>query len=94
MALHFVVNDYGLREHHKRRYDTVGRWVISAAVVAGFAIGLFTTLHRATLAVLVAFVAGGVILNVMKEELPKERESRFSAFLAGAAVYSELLLAP
>ena len=93
MALHFVVNDFGLLEHHKRRYRAVGRWVISVAVLAGFAIGLFTTVHRAMIAVLVAFLAGGVILNVMKEELPRERESRFSAFQAGAAAYSVLLLA-
>jgi len=33
-----------------------------------------------------------VILNVMKEELPEERERRFSAFLLGAAGYSLLLL--
>lgn len=93
MALHFVVNDFGLLEHHKRRYRAVGRWMISLAVVAGFAIGLFTTVHRAMIAVLVAFLAGGVILNVLKEELPRERESRFSAFLAGAAASSVLLLA-
>lgn len=93
MALHFVVNDHGLREHHKRRYDAPGRWVISLAAVAGFVLGLFTTLHKAMIAVLIAFLAGGVVLNVIKEELPKERESRFSAFLAGAAMYSALLLA-
>lgn len=93
MALHFVVNDYGLREHHKRRYDAVGRWVISLAVVAGFVLGLVTTVHEAMIAVLIAFLAGGVVLNVIKEELPRERESRFSAFLAGAVAYSALLLA-
>lgn len=93
MALHFVVNDYGLREHHKRRYDAVGRWVTSAAAVAGFVLGVFTRVHEATIAVLVALLAGGVVLNVIKEELPKERESRFSSFLAGAAIYSALLLA-
>ena len=43
------------------------------------------------LAVLVAFLSGAVILNVMKEELPEERESRFSAFLAGAAGYAAVL---
>ena len=33
------------------------------------------------------------MLNVLKEELPRERESRFWAFALGAALYSALLLA-
>jgi hypothetical protein len=42
--------------------------------------------------VLVALLAGGVILNVLKEEVPSERQSRFWAFAAGAAAYAGLLL--
>ena len=45
------------------------------------------------LAVLFAFLAGGVILNVIKEELPEEQESLFWAFALGAALYTVLLLA-
>jgi hypothetical protein len=41
---------------------------------------------------LFAFLAGGVVLNVLKEELPEERESRFWAFALGAASYTALLL--
>jgi hypothetical protein len=41
--------------------------------------------------VLFAFLAGGVILNVLKEELPEERQSRYLPFAAGAAVYAALL---
>jgi hypothetical protein len=40
MALHFVTNDFGLREDHKARYDSQGRWVLAAAVLAGWAMGL------------------------------------------------------
>ncbi len=93
MALHFIVNDNGLREHHKRTYDRLGRWILAAAVVAGFVLGLLVEIEEAMIAVLIALIAGGVILNVLKEELPEERESRFSAFAAGAAAYSALLLA-
>jgi hypothetical protein len=34
-----------------------------------------------------------VVLNVLKEELPEDRQSRFTAFAAGAAIYAALLLA-
>lgn len=92
MGVHFVVNDYGLREHHKQRYHRIGRWLLAAAIIIGWVIGSATEIHGAAIAVLFAFIAGGVVLNVLKEELPKERESRFWAFALGAIVYSILLL--
>jgi hypothetical protein len=92
MALHFVVTDFGLNEDHKARYRRAGRWVLAAAVLAGFALGAVTELSALAIAVLVAFLAGGVILNVLKEEVPSERQSRFWAFAAGMAGYAVLLL--
>lgn len=91
MGLHFVVNDYGLREHHQERYRHIGRWILSAAVLAGAAMSLQLELPPLLISVLVAFLAGGAILNVLKEELPSERESSFAAFGIGAASYAVLL---
>ena len=92
MATHFVVNDYGLRSDHRRRYHRFGRWILSGAVVVGWAIGAATRIHAAAIAALFAILAGGVVLNVLKEELPAERESAFWAFALGAAAYAALLL--
>jgi zinc transporter ZupT len=55
-------------------------------------VGLVSEISEAALAVLFAFLAGGVVMNVLKEELPEERESRFWAFVLGAALYSAVLL--
>ncbi|MGA9400948.1 hypothetical protein [Haladaptatus sp.] len=92
MALHFIVNDYGFRDHHRDTYDRVGRWVLAAAVVVGWGIGIATHVDEAVVNTLFAFLAGGVILNVIKEELPEERRSRFWAFALGAGGYSAILL--
>lgn len=92
MALHFLVNDYSLWEDHKRAYDKIGRWILAAAVICGWVIGTQTEISEALTATLFAFLAGGVILNVLKEELPQERESRFWTFAVGAIGYSALLL--
>ncbi|NJL21613.1 MAG: hypothetical protein HC895_13625, partial [Leptolyngbyaceae cyanobacterium SM1_3_5] len=43
-------------------------------------------------AVLFAFLAGGIVLNVLKEELPEDRESHFWSFAIGAIGYAVLLL--
>ncbi|MCJ2068558.1 hypothetical protein MKK75_07020 [Methylobacterium sp. J-030] len=91
MALHFVVTDYGLNEDHKAAYRRIGRWVLVVAVLAGFAVGAATLVSDAAIAALTAFL-GGVILNVLKDEVPSERQSRFWAFVLGAAGYSALLL--
>ena len=68
--------------------------VILALLPAGTGNDLARTeLSDIAVAVLIAFLAGGVVLNVLKEELPEERESRFWAFALGAALYAGLLLA-
>lgn len=92
MSLHFLVNDQGLREQHGETYHRFGRWILAITPVLGFALGLATEVSAALLSSLFAFLAGGVVLNVLKEELPEERKSRFWAFALGSALYSALLL--
>lgn len=91
MALHFVVNDYGLSEHHKDAYRRLGRWLLAGAVLAGWLLSQLVELPETALVAVLAFLAGGVVLNVLKEELPERRRSRFSAFALGAAGYAALL---
>jgi hypothetical protein len=92
MGLHFRVNDFGLEQHHRERYRRLGRWILAAAVLAGSALGPWMRVPAPLVSVIVAFLAGGVILNVMKEELPTEREGRYAAFALGAAGYAALLM--
>ncbi|MDX1622046.1 MAG: hypothetical protein R3320_13700 [Nitriliruptorales bacterium] len=92
MGVHFLVNDHGLREQLGQQYRSRGRWVVASGVVAGAVLGAFVELAEAMLGVLVAFLAGGIVMNVMKEELPENRRSRWTPFVLGAAAYAALLL--
>jgi hypothetical protein len=92
MGLHFLTNDYGLREHHNKMYDHIGRWILAGAVLIGWGIGRMPEIDDAALAVIFAFLGGGIILNVLKEELPDERESNFGAFASGVVIYALMLL--
>ena len=91
MALHFLTTDYGLREDFRQGWMRTGRWTLSAAVLVGWALGALVTLPEIAILGAIAILGGGVILNVLKEELPEERQSRFGALLAGAAGYTALL---
>jgi hypothetical protein len=92
LALHLVVVDLGMRQHHRRRYDRLGRPLLVVALLVGSGVAAATEVHEAAVGLAIAFLGGAVILNVLKEELPEERESRFGAFALGAAAYGGLLL--
>lgn len=92
MATHIMVNDYSLRNHFSHYYMNSGRWILSAAVVLGWLSGVFFDVSNLILDIMFAFIAGGMILNIIKEELPDERQSKFFGFAAGCVVYSVLLL--
>lgn len=92
LAVHFITGDHALREAHQELYDVIGRWLLAVAILGGWVIGITWKVNENIIAVLFALLAGGVILNVMKEELPEERESNFWAFAAGMAGYTLLLM--
>lgn len=91
LGVHFVVNDFGLREHHQEAYHRVGRWLLAGAVLAGWGLAQVAELSETAVGFVIAFLGGGVILNVLKEELPGERRARFVPFLLGATAYAALL---
>lgn len=91
IALHFLVNDVGLRSHHQHRYHSVGRWLIAAAILVGATAGLLVEIQEAPLIAVLALLSGGIVLNVLKEELPSERRASLSAFVVGVAGYAALI---
>ena len=92
MGLHFIVNDFGLSQDYPSAYRHSGRWIVAAAIAAGAAVGWGSEISEGGLSLLFSFLAGSIVLNVLKEELPEERQSKFSAFALGAFTYTILLL--
>ncbi|NEQ96467.1 MAG: hypothetical protein F6K30_07055 [Cyanothece sp. SIO2G6] len=93
IALHFFIIDHNLREHHTRSYEKKGRWILTAAIMVGAIAGQTLHLNEAALSIVWSFLAGSLILNILKRELPDTNESCFGSFLGGAALYTGLLLA-
>jgi hypothetical protein len=93
MGLHFVVSDRGLEEHYQARFD---RWpprlLLAAALVVGWVLAtLFAPTSTLVVSVLTAFLAGSIMLNVFKQEIPPTRSSHFGWFTLGLALYALLL---
>ncbi|MEM9137921.1 MAG: hypothetical protein AAGB01_11315 [Cyanobacteria bacterium P01_F01_bin.42] len=91
IALHFFVIDEHLRHHHQSAYDRLGRWILVACIILGAVIGQTTTLNPLLVTVIWSFLAGSIILNVLKRELPDEQDSCVFSFLSGTLVFSGLL---
>jgi len=91
LALHLFIIDESLCEHHRVPYDRIGRWVLVAAVIVGMALGQGMYLEEATVSIVWAFLAGSIILNVLKRELPSEQDTCIASFVVGVTTFSVLL---
>lgn len=86
MAVHFLVVDYRLMEIHKGAYQRVGRWLLTFAIVVGWVVGITTVISPMVVTLLLAFVAGVIVLVVLEEEFSREHPSSFTAFVAAVII--------
>lgn len=91
MALHVLGTDYDLIQHHSRRFERYGRWLLVAALVVGTATGLLIEFHTRIPSLAYAFLAGGIVLNVVKGELPGAGQARYPAFLGGTVLAAAVM---
>ncbi len=92
MALRALLIDRGMYEAHRHDFDRYGRPVLLVAAPVGWLLGVVGELPSTAVAAVRALLAGGVVLDVLQEELPEDRESSYPAFLLGALGYASLLL--
>ena len=92
MALHYFTNDYSLCASHGEEYRKIGRWILIMSLVVGWLFGLTVQLSETAVALISAFIGGGVIMNVTRHELPRGRHNSVPTFVISAAIYSVILL--
>lgn len=90
-SFHFIANNRILHLTHEDLYTRAGRWILALAVLTGWILHETTHASELTLAFLSSFLTGGVVLNILNDELPEEKKSSFPAFLIGMVFIAVLL---
>lgn len=92
IGLHYFINDYSMSQAHYEDYLAYGRWILIAVMFAGWTVGFFFKLPDEPMALINSFIAGGVLMNVMRHELPKKSVYARGVLLLAAVAYCFLLL--
>jgi len=92
LGLHFLSLDFSFCREYGPWYKRSSRYAFALAPLAGWAVGILVGFSQFFTAALLGFLAGGIILNAIAAELPKEKEGRILYFLFGGAFYTVLLI--
>ena len=92
ISLHYFTIDYSLTETFKNKYDHVARYILIACLFAGWLSGFIFTLSATAVALISAFIGGGVIMNVTRHELPLDHPTSLPSFLLATGFYTLILL--
>lgn len=92
MGLHFCSVEHELYQEHAAIYLHYGRYILAFAALFGWIVAFFIELPKPIIITLLGLISGGIIVNSMVAELPRDRTGKFLPFLAGGVFYSVLLL--
>ena len=93
ISAHVLLADRTMARHHPLVYRRRFRWLGTVAVVLGFAhAALLHPISDFTLAIATAFLGGGLLISVFREEIPSPSSTRLWWFLGGLGMMSILLL--
>lgn len=92
MGMHYFIRDHNLAIDQQLIYNAYMRWLLVAALFAGYVMGILIDIPTPVVTIAVSFLAGGVFLNILRYELPKREQVGYACFVFGAAAYTILLL--
>lgn len=88
-----LVLDHAFFDDHWKVYDRIGRWLVTAAIPAGWLLRYAVDFPEVAPVLMQAVLGGAVLLNMLAEEFPPSRQSRVWPFALGAVLYGVLLSA-
>jgi predicted membrane protein len=88
MSFFYFTKDYTLQTPE---FHQLGRWILIGALFMGWLIGVFIVLPQAAVALVSAFIGGGVIFNVTRRVLTEKHS--LIVFLSSTLIYTFILMA-
>ncbi len=92
LSLHFFTSDHAMEEHYQSLYVKYGRYALAFMPLIGWGLSLLFPERESEAYVLLAFIAGAVLFNVIKDEIPRLGTGKPVFFFLGATLYSIILL--
>lgn len=87
IGLHLLYTDFELGSSHPGEFDSWGRYALATAPIVGWLVDSFTPPVDVLCHVGTAILAGAIIYNVFKRELPEHKKSSFLLLLVGVLAY-------
>lgn len=88
LGFHLMGVDHHLRHARPESYDRQLRYLLAASVVIGWIFGITTDLSDTAVALWTALLAGGMLMMVLKEELPGDPSGHYVYFTLAVVVSS------
>ncbi len=92
LALHFFGTDRTMETHYSSLFNRYGRYILSTMPLIGWSLSILFPERQSEAAVLLAFIAGAVLFNVIKDEVPGAERGEPKFFVAGSLIYSGVLI--
>ena len=92
LSLHFFISDRSMEEHYQNLYVKYGRYTLALMPLLGWFLSVLFPEGESEAYVLLAFIAGAVLFNVIKDEVPRLGTGKPAFFFVGAILYSGLIL--
>lgn len=92
MGMHYFISDHNANEENGSLYNQKGRWLLVLALFLGYIVGYLTSIPDTVVAIAVSFISGGILLNVLRYELPKRQQVGYYFFLMGSLIFTLIIL--
>lgn len=83
LTLHMLAVNYQVRKWNSRVFDNYFRWLFALALIIGWSVGTFLVIPKELEIIITGILAGGIITNIMNEELPDQEPHKIRPFIAG-----------
>jgi hypothetical protein len=93
IVVHLLVLDHALAEVHQGLYGLKERTIHSAGLLSGLSVAAWLGSDPSIVTPVLAFFAGAIALQVIREEVPEHKMGHPGAFALGAGIFTALLLA-